>query len=83
METQMKEYIRQLQTIALDKAVPETWTTLTPEQLNKFTEQFAKEIIQSIYYIISDCSIDENNEDIYCDYVYNEILNIIDERFGE
>lgn len=31
---------------ALDKAVPETWTTLCPEQLDKLKQAFAREVLQ-------------------------------------
>ena len=38
----MNERIKQLAGKALDQAVPETWTTLTAYDLDKFTEQFAE-----------------------------------------
>ena len=79
----INSHIKQLQANALDRAVPETWTVLTKEQLDKFTHEFAKEIIHNIRYIISDCSVDEGNEDLYCDYVYNIILDSIDKFFGD
>jgi len=31
---------------ALDQAVPETWTTLTPEQVTKFAEKFSELIVK-------------------------------------
>ena len=37
----MDERIRELLGQALDSAVPETWTTLTPEQFTKVSEKFA------------------------------------------
>jgi len=42
----MNERIRQLAGQALDQAVPETWSTLTCEQLGRFQEKFAELIIQ-------------------------------------
>jgi hypothetical protein len=38
--------IDQAYTRALDKTVPETWTTLRPEQLDKFKPAFAVEVLQ-------------------------------------
>ena len=42
----MNEHIRRLAGEALDRAVPETWTTLTAYDLNKFTEVFAELIVR-------------------------------------
>ena len=42
----MNERIRELAGQALDQAVPETWSTLTCEQLGRFQEKFAELIIQ-------------------------------------
>ena len=42
----MNERIRELAGKALDQAVPETWTTLTLEQLEKVQEKFAELIVQ-------------------------------------
>jgi len=42
MNTQIERLFAQ----ALDLAVPETWTTLTPEQLARFKDKFAKLIVQ-------------------------------------
>lgn len=42
----MNERINELFGQALDQAVPETWTTLTPAQLSKLKEKFAELIVQ-------------------------------------
>lgn len=42
----MNERIRELAGKALDQAVPETWTTLTAYDLNKFTEKFTELIVE-------------------------------------
>ena len=42
----MTKRIKELAGNALDKVVPETWTILTPEQLDKFTEELSKLIVQ-------------------------------------
>ena len=42
----MNERTKLLASKALDKAVPETWTTLTPYDLTKFTEVFAELIVK-------------------------------------
>ena len=41
----MNERINELFGQALDQAVPETWTTLTPAQLSKLKDKFAELII--------------------------------------
>ena len=42
----MNERIQTLAGQALDKAVPQTWTTLTAHDLDKFTEVFAELFVQ-------------------------------------
>jgi hypothetical protein len=41
----MNEHIKKLFDRALDQAVPETWTTLSHEQITKLSEVFAELII--------------------------------------
>ncbi len=41
----MNSQLRKLAGRALDQAVPETWTTLTAEQLEKFQQEYAELII--------------------------------------
>lgn len=50
----MNERIRELAGKALDEAVPETWTTLTAYDLNKFTEKFAELLIRECATAITD-----------------------------
>lgn len=42
----MNERIDELFAKALDQAVPETWTTLNPEQLSKLKTKFARLIVE-------------------------------------
>jgi len=42
----MNKRIEELFGKALDRAVPETWTSLAPDQLAKVTEEFAKLLIE-------------------------------------
>jgi hypothetical protein len=42
----MNEHIKKLLGQALDQAVPETWTTLSHEQITKLSEVFAELIVQ-------------------------------------
>ena len=42
----MNERIKELLVQAIDKAVPETWTTLSSEQLERVYEKFAELIVQ-------------------------------------
>ena len=44
----MNDIIRDLYDRSLDAAVPETWTALTPAQLERFAAEFANRILQSI-----------------------------------
>lgn len=41
----MNQKIKELFGTALDSAVPETWTTLSPYQLEKFSQVYAESII--------------------------------------
>ena len=58
----MNERIRELAGKALDRAVPETWTTLTPEQLEKVQEKFAELIVQECVAIVDDAERGGSNE---------------------
>lgn len=42
----MNERIKELAGMALDQAVPQTWTTLTAYDLDKFTGVFAELIVR-------------------------------------
>jgi hypothetical protein len=42
----MNQQIKKLAGRALDASVPQTWTTLTAYDLNKFTEKFAELIVK-------------------------------------
>ena len=42
----MNEHIKKLFDRALDQAVPETWTTLSHEQITKLSEVFAELIVR-------------------------------------
>lgn len=48
----MNEHIRRLAGEALDRAVPQTWTTLTADDLNKFTEVFADLLVDRMLDIV-------------------------------
>ena len=43
----MNERIKELASKALDQAVPETWTTLTPEQLDKVLDKFGELLVRA------------------------------------
>ena len=59
----MNERIRELLGQALDSAVPETWTTLTPEQFTKVSEKFAELIVRECIDIVSPYAIRMENFD--------------------
>ena len=50
----MKPDVKRIQAAALDAAVPGTWTTLSEEQLERYTREFSARLIQHILYIIDD-----------------------------
>ena len=50
----MNERIQLLAGKALDQAVPETWTTLTAYDLNKFIEKFAELIVRECTGVVAD-----------------------------
>ena len=54
----MNEQIKQLASKALDQAVPETWTTLTAEQLEKVQAKFAELLILKCANICGKDSLD-------------------------
>jgi hypothetical protein len=44
----MKQDVKRIQAAALDAAVPGTWTTLSEEQLERFTREFSGRLIQEV-----------------------------------
>ena len=62
----MNDHIRRLAGKALDRAVPQTWTTLTADDLNKFTEVFADLLVR-------ECALQ-------C--IHNEDMDRIEKHFG-
>jgi len=54
----VNDHIRQLAGQALDRAVPQTWTTLSADDLNKFTKVFAELIVQECIDIANDTRYD-------------------------
>ena len=60
MNTKTKELFAQ----ALDQAVPETWTALTPEQVTKVMEKFAELLVRECADIAADMSALDIYEEI-------------------
>ena len=50
----MNERINQILGQAYDEAVPETWTTLSSEQLGRIYDKFAELIVEEMYDFIMD-----------------------------
>lgn len=67
----MNERIRELAGKALDQAVPETWSTLTAYDLNKFTEKFVELIIRECITLVKSHAEDRP-----------QIINDIEKYFG-
>jgi hypothetical protein len=54
----MNERLKQLLGQAYDEAVPETWTTLSSEQLGRTYEKFAELIVREMCQVINaDCEL--------------------------
>ena len=64
----MNERIRELACKALDRAVPETWSTLTPDQLEKVQEKFAELIVEECIREIGYKSVELLDIDFYPHY---------------
>ena len=64
----MNAQINKLFAQALDQAVPETWTTLTPQQVTKLMEKFAQLLVRECADIAD--SADENA----CEWIGGNIL---------
>ena len=73
----MNERIRELLGQAYDEAVPETWTTLSSEQLGRIYEKFAELIVERCLSMI------ENEAAQYAKPVWEvELLKDIRDHFG-
>jgi len=74
MENKMNERIKELMGKTLDDKFSHTWTTMTYEDLEKFSEQFAEMIVQECAKVANRA---ENAEtEIRCMY------DVITEHFG-
>ena len=79
----MNERLKQLLGQAYDEAVPETWTTLSSEQLGRVYERFAELIIQDVLNLFGDELISLHYLEQSCceDAVYLLRSKVMD-RFG-
>jgi hypothetical protein len=73
----MNEHIKKLFDRALDQAVPETWTTLSHEQITKLSEVFAELIVRECMSIVKSNTYGPNGE---YDYSYSDESAAADER---
>ena len=81
----MNERIRELAGKALDEAVPETWTTLTAYDLNKFTEKFAELIVQECATAITEDALAKDCDTFLMDSYAKGMrysAHLIKEHFG-
>ena len=81
----MNERMKQLAGEALDKAVPQTWTTLNPYELDKFIKVFAELIIKECGQVLVDntpvVDLVEDWDKGY-DRAMNDSIHHIYEHFG-
>lgn len=71
----MNERIKQLLGQAYDEAVPETWTTLSSEQLGRVYDKFAELIIKECAMIVEGFEITQEVAlDEYVDYEASDVL---------
>jgi len=78
----MNEHIKKLFDKALDQAVPETWTTLSHEQMTKLSEVFAELIVQECIDKIETHRIPVGNSaagEMACEWTYSALKEIRDE----
>ena len=84
----MNERIKQLLGQAYDEAVPETWTTLSSEQLGRIHEKFAELIVRECIQVIDDATpvySPEDRQEDYCQGTlngYHSALLEIKQHFG-
>jgi hypothetical protein len=71
----MNERLKQLLGQAYDEAVPETWTTLSSEQLDRIYEKFAELIVRECVRRIEGCSIDPTQYEFDRDRAFIEGYN--------
>jgi hypothetical protein len=79
----MNQRIKQLLGQAYDEAVPETWTTLSSEQLGRVYEKFAELIVKEMCQVINaDCEL-QYSEGITTNLGgLNQARELIKEHFG-
>ena len=76
----MNKRIEDLLGQAYDEAVPETWTTLSSEQLGRIYEKFAESIVQEC---ISLCEeVDDINKTYDTEFGPKECIKVIKTYFG-
>jgi hypothetical protein len=75
----MNERIDQLWGQALDRAVPETWTTLNPAQLSKLKEKFAELLVKECISTLEEKihrSIDNEGDETWPDLILKEHFGV-------
>ena len=73
----MNERIRELAGKALDEAVPETWTTLSSEQLERIYEKFAELIVKECV-----TALEQHHPFTKDPEAYLYAISLIEEHFG-
>ena len=73
----MNERIKELLGQAYDQAVPETWTTLSSEQLERVYEKFALLIVQEC---LNQCYFRGMNDELYAGQL--KAAAYIEQHFG-
>jgi hypothetical protein len=71
----LNERIKELLGQAYDQAVPETWTTLTPEQFTKVSEKFAELIAR-------ECAKSANDWYQNHDKIHSDPMSYVLAHFG-
>ena len=72
-ESKMNQRIRELLGQAYDEAVPETWTTLSSEQLERIYEKFAELIVKETMQVVAN-NLPQNT--------YLDVADAVIEHFG-
>jgi cyclopropane fatty-acyl-phospholipid synthase-like methyltransferase len=77
----MNERIKELLAQAYDQAVPETWTTLSSEQLERVYEKFAELIVRESIQVVDDMADPEEDSDLFV-WVLHNASEKIKQHFG-
>ena len=78
----MNERIKQLLGQAYDEAVPETWTTLSSEQLGRIYDKFAQLIVQECINLVNLRQRFAVEDELNAEHALDILVYDIEQHFG-